>query len=80
MALNKTTLGTALNNATNAWNDVAISDADLPAARQAYWEKVAECIIDHFKTAIEIKIPGNGLLAPSGGGAVTGTALTGTIL
>lgn len=79
MALNKVTLGTALNTATNTWNDVAIEDADLPAARQAYWEAVAECIINHFKSGIEINIPGAGLVAPSGGGPVTGAATTGTI-
>lgn len=81
MALNKDVLGLALANKAATYNDVDV-DVNDPAAMNAYrlnfWKGIAEEVIEHFKANIQLSIPGTGLTSPSG--AVTGTALTGTIL
>ncbi|HCF62815.1 MAG TPA: hypothetical protein DEU93_00470 [Chitinophagaceae bacterium] len=77
MALNAAILGEDLNNRAAQFNDVDI--ADLNAARAAYWQTIAEGIIEHFKTYGQITVPGLGLVAPSGGGPVTGSSTTGSL-
>jgi hypothetical protein len=77
MALNKDVLGVDLCNRANAFNEVDIDD--LQAARQAFWKSIAEGIINHFKTNGVITVPGTGLVAPSGGGPVSGVSSTGNI-
>ncbi len=73
MALNKDTLGTALYNRANYYNEVNI--ADLEAARLAFWKGVADEIINHFKTYGDLQVPGLGLTAsiyPVVGNSTTG--------
>jgi hypothetical protein len=41
---------------------------------------VADEIINHIKNNANLNIPGTGLVAPSGGGPVTGVSITGNIL
>lgn len=77
MALNAAILGEDLKNRAAQFNDVDI--ADLDAARADYWNTIAEGIIEHFKAFGQITVPGLGLVAPSGGGPVTGTSTTGGI-
>lgn len=77
MALDKDILGTDLYNRAAVYNEVAITD--MEAARLAFWKNIAQGIIDHFKNNGVLHVPGAGLIAPSGGGAVTGTSNIGTI-
>lgn len=77
MALNKDILGLDLYNRCNAYNEVDITD--IEAARLAFWKNVAEGIITHFKANGILTIPGTGLVAPSGGGVVTGLSVTGNL-
>lgn len=77
MPLDGDILGTAINNIESDYNEVDIADID--AARLECNKRVAWAIIDHFKTHAELHIPGTGLFAPSGGGAVTGESVTGEI-
>jgi len=80
MALDKDILGQALYNALVDYNNKT-SDVigDIETARLAFCKAMANEIINHFKTYSTLNIPGSGLLAPSGGGAVTGASVTGTI-
>lgn len=77
MALNKDTLGQALYNRVQQYNEVDIPPNEIEAKRLDYWKGVADEIIEHFKTNIQLTIPGTGLNAPNG--AVTGQSITGTI-
>lgn len=84
MPLNKDVLGLALYTRRNAFCDMDMDEilmmyTTLDNARLAMAKADAEEIINHFKTNIEINIPAAGLVSVSGGGPVTGTALTGTI-
>lgn len=85
MALNKDVLGMALYNRRVAFSDMDMDAlvatyGSLEGARKAMAKADADEIIKHFIANITIKIPGTGLVAPSGGGVVTGIAVTGTIL
>jgi len=53
MALNKDTLGSALYNMAEAFNDqeVPATPEDLQTRRQNFWKGVAEEIINHIKTS-----------------------------
>ena len=53
--------------------------AAMDAYRQQFWTDVADTIINHFKINGVLTVPGTGLVAPSGGGPVTGTSVTGKI-
>lgn len=78
MALNKDTLGTAIYNALNTYNNKSIGTlGDIEAARLSFCKTLADEIIKHLKNNIEITIPGTGLTA--GATAVTGAAITGSI-
>lgn len=84
MALNKDVLGLALYNKRVAFNDKTYDDlvqqyGTIEAARLAACEADAEAIIDHFKNNGVLIVPAAGLIAPSGGGAVTGQSQTGHI-
>jgi len=78
MALNKDLLGAALYNKAQGYNDQDIDDIDQ--ARRDFWIAIAGEIINHLKSNATISVPGLGLVAPSGGGPVTGISTTGTIL
>lgn len=85
MALNKDVLGLALYNARQPFMDKNIDEViatygSIEAYRLAIAKADADEIIKHFKANIQITIPGAGLVAPSGGGPVTGASTTGTIL
>jgi hypothetical protein len=75
MALDKDVLGAAMHTKAKTFDDVAVDTTD-PVAMEAYrlnfWKAIADEVIKHFKT--NGVIPGTGLVAPSGGGAVTGSA------
>jgi hypothetical protein len=62
--LDKTILGTDLYNRAAAFNDVDIAPEDLEARRLAWWETIADGVIQHLKT--------NGVIAVNV--ATTGTA------
>lgn len=76
MALNANILGEALYNASDSFNEIDISEANLEQARLNRWVAVATAIIDHFKNNGVLHVPGAGLSAPNG--PVTGNA-TGSI-
>ena len=85
MPLNKNLLGTELYNSRSAFNDKTIDEliriyGSLEGVRLAMAKADAETFINHFINNITVSIPGAGLIAPSGGGPVTGKAITGTIL
>jgi hypothetical protein len=77
MALNKDALGAALYNRVQSFND---QEESIDQARRDFWKAVADEIINHIKINATLTIPGTGLVAPSGGGPVTGVSTTGTIL
>ena len=77
MALNKDALGAALYNRVQIFND---QEESIDQARRDFWKAVADEIINHIKINATLTIPGTGLVAPSGGGPVTGVSTTGTIL
>lgn len=84
MALDKDVLGAALktvrDNFSNKTKDQLIAIyGDEDAIRLAACKAEAAAIINHFKAQAVLTVPGTGLIAPSGGGAVTGTAATGTL-
>ena len=84
MALNKDVLGAALksvrDNFSNKTKDQLIAIyGDEDSIRLAACNAEADAIITHFKNNALLNVPGTGLVAPSGGGAVTGTAVTGTL-
>ncbi len=84
MALNKDILGLALYDVRAIYCNKTIDEiideyGSLEAARLHACKAEAEAIIDHFKNNIAISIPGTGLIAPGGGGAVTGASVTGSI-
>ena len=78
MALNKEVLGTALYNRAKDFNDQDIENIDQ--ARRDFWKAVADEIIKHITSTATLNVPGTGLIAPSGGGPVSGISITGTIL
>lgn len=69
MALNANTLGQAITDIENEYNEVDI--ADLPATRLEINKRIAGAIIEHFKNNGVI-IP-NTMAAPAGGGPVIGS-------
>jgi hypothetical protein len=78
MALNKDTLGQALYDAEQQFNDKAPADlGDLATARLNFWKVMANEIIEHFKTAGDLHVPGLGLTA--GSTPVSGNSVTGKI-
>jgi hypothetical protein len=79
MSLNKDVLGLALYTRAQSWNNVDIPDNQLDQARKDFWAAVADEVIKHFKANAVLAVPGTGLIAPSGGGAVTGASVTGTL-
>ena len=73
MALDKDVLGQTLYDALTAFNNKDITaTGSIEDARLAFAKATAGAIIDHFTT--NAIIPSAGLVAPSGGGPVTGTA------
>ena len=78
MALNKDLLGSALYNRAQSYNDQDIENIDQ--ARRDFWNAIAEEIVNHIKSNASLTVPGTGLVAPSGGGPVSGISTTGTIL
>ena len=84
MALSKDVLGTALksvrDNFNNTTNQQLIDTyGSLDSARLAACKAEAEAIINHFKANAILNVPGTGLIAPSGGGTVTGSSDTGSL-
>jgi len=84
MALNKDVLGAALKSVrdsfSNKTNDELIAIyGDVDGIRLAACKAEAEAIINHFKDHALLNVPGTGLVAPSGGGPVTGTSAIGTL-
>lgn len=79
MPLSKDILGLALYNKAMELNDIEIDESDIDQARRDFWKAVADEIIKHFIANIQLSIPGTGLIAPSGGGPVTGASITGSI-
>ena len=69
MAMSKTVLGPLLKAAIQS-----LSPEDSVNGDKIY-EAMAGAIIDHIKTAAQISGVCVGLVAPPGGGAVTGTAV-----
>ena len=78
MSLIANDLGDLLNNASQKFNDKDISD--IVSARKDYWRAIAKEIVEYFKANAVVRVPGAGLIAPSGGGAVTGQSITGKII
>lgn len=72
MALNKEILGQALYDFAGQFNETDIAPNQIEAQRLAFWKGIADEIIKHLKA--DAVVPGTGLIAPSGGGAVTGNA------
>jgi hypothetical protein len=80
MALDKDILGQALYDDLSFFNNKNKDEiGDIETARLNFCKQMAETIINHFKENILLTIPGTGLVAPSGGGPVTGASITGTI-
>jgi hypothetical protein len=77
MALSKDVLGAALYNRAKDYNE---NIGNIDQARQDFWKAVADEIIKHIQNNANLNIPGTGLVAPSGGGPVTGVSITGNIL
>ena len=78
MALDNDILGTNLYNKEKQFNDKSPDElGDIETARLNFWKEMAFEIIDHFKTAGELHVPGAGLAA--GSTAVTGNSVTGKI-
>ena len=82
MSLNANTLGQALHDARQPFNDKSMADliatyGTLDEVRLALAKADAGAIIDHFKANGVLHVPGTGLLA--GSVAVTGNSITGTI-
>jgi hypothetical protein len=75
--LDQTLLGTALYNKANEFNEQQITADNIEQHRKDFWKGIAGVIIDHVKTNGVLKVPGTGLVAPSGGGPVTGNSITG---
>ncbi|MGN6604568.1 MAG: hypothetical protein ACTHK8_19065 [Ginsengibacter sp.] len=75
--LDKNVLGEDLYNRSKVFNDTPIDPADLEAQRLAWWQTIAEGIIEHFKANAGLVVPGAGLVA--GTTPVTGESVTGTI-
>ena len=68
---------TFFNNKTH--DELLMMYGTMENARLEACKKEAEIIINHFKNNSQINIPGLGLVAPAGGGPVTGSSTTGTI-
>lgn len=85
MALDKDILGAELYDMRNAYFNNKTADeliteyGSIEAARLEACKKEAEVIINHFVNNAELTVPGTGMVAPSGGGAVSGSSTTGTI-
>lgn len=77
MPLDGDILGAEINAIESDYNEVDIDDID--AARLEVNKRVAWAIINHFKTNALLHVPGTGLFAPGGGGAVSGESVTGQI-
>ena len=82
MALNADILGQALYDVRQAFSDQTYDEiialhGTLEAARLAEAKQEATVIINHFKTAAKLTVPGTGLTA--GATAVTGSSITGTL-
>lgn len=76
MPLNKTTLAAGIK----ALQDDLYADTGRTPeqARTHYANQLAD-LIDTFVKSATVTVPGSGLVAPGGGGSVTGTASTGTL-
>jgi hypothetical protein len=77
MAMDKDILGQALYNVrqdfqNRSYNDLIAQYGSMEAARLDYAKKEADVFIKHVKDYADV--PGTGLVAPGGGGAVTGMA------
>jgi hypothetical protein len=84
MPLNKNILGSALYNAEKKFNDKDIDQlieeyGSLEAVREEFWKVAADEIIKHLKSDGVLRVPGTGLIAPTNGGPVSGTSVTGKI-
>lgn len=76
MALNSTTIKNSFLAKLNSLSfDETTSDAD---AKEAYAQAMADWVIQTIESAT-VSVPGTGLIAPSGGGTVTGISSTGTL-
>lgn len=80
--LNKDVLGAAWNTAAMDFNNKTIDELlndydDMDAVRLAFFKKLADADITHYKTDGVLNVPGLGLTA--GATAVTGTSTTGKI-
>lgn len=79
MPLNKDVLGAALYAKASEYNNIDNDPDTLETVRENFWKGIAEVVIDHIKANATLSVPGTGLVAPSGGGAVTGSSTTGSI-
>lgn len=80
--LDKDVLGQALYDKRKVFDDLTYDEivseyGSIEAARLAACKADAEAIINHFKTAAQLSVPGTGLAA--GSSPVTGISVTGTI-
>ena len=80
--LNGNNLGDALKAAADSFNDFAVDTTDAGAMntyRTNFWRSIGNAMVDYITAHAMLSVPGAGLVAPSGGGTVTGTSNTGTI-
>lgn len=84
MALNRDILAVAINGRMSAFNDKTNDElitafGSVASARLEMWRAISDEIIDHLKNYADLTVPGTGLIAPSGGGPVTGSSISGEI-
>jgi len=84
MPLSKDVLGAALKSARDSFNnktkdELIATYGSEDGIRLAACKAEAEAIITHFTANALLNVPGTGLVAPTTGGPVTGTSITGTL-
>lgn len=67
--------GVGLFNAVKA----ALGPAQDAALQEAALKPICEAIVSYIQSNATLSVPGTGLVAPSGGGPVSGASTTGSI-
>ena len=79
MALNKTGLRSDIDTLLNALLAFDGSSGKTQADSIEKFKNDLADAIDTFVKSAKVTVPGTGLVAPSGGGPVTGTSVTGSL-
>lgn len=79
MALNKTGLRSDINTLLTALLEFDGSSGKTQSDSIEKFKNDLADAIDTFVKTAKVTVPGTGLVAPSGGGPVTGTSVTGSL-